>query len=108
MRIIFIALIVIAPIRAGCVRNYKDGLIPLYRQYNSPKEVVCNLQTGDSIHVLKKKDSMSLVQLNESCQGWISSSMIDSLVFPVQRPKMKLDDIDICDWESCLEKDTLQ
>ncbi len=51
---------------------------------------------------------MSLVQLNESCQGWISSSMIDSLVFPVRRPKMKLDDIDICDWETCLENDSLQ
>lgn len=103
-----IALIVIALILAGCTRSYNYGQIPLYRQYDSQKNIMCYLQTGDSIRVHKKKDSMSLVQLNESCQGWISSSMIDSLVFPIRRPKMKLDDIDICDWETCLENDSLQ
>ena len=83
----------------GCTRSYKNGNIPLYRQKDF-QDTVCRLQTGDSVLVIKRTDSATLVRPKDerccanlfsdcenwlpSCTGWIPNTMLDSLIIPPQ------------------------
>jgi hypothetical protein len=85
----------------GCAifgkRSFSYGNIPLYKTKDL-QNIVCYLQTNDSIYLVKKSDSISLVRPSEercsatwwsvcedwlpSCQGWVSNVYLDSLISP--------------------------
>ena len=78
----------------GCAisfRSYKEGNIPVYR-LRDRQEVLCYLRTGDSIHMIKRADTLSLLctidkkclnwdcsKTTQACMGWVLNTMLDSL-----------------------------
>lgn len=91
------ALTVALLVLSGCsYRSYQDGNIPLFR-LKDLEEQLCSLRSGDTIHILKKMDSVSLINVGvhcekglfsddwdwecrSPCQGWVSNTSLDSLI----------------------------
>lgn len=90
-----IALATLFFVLSGCFhRNYQDGNIPLFKLKNM-EEQTCSLCSGDTIRILRKMDSVSLINVgnhckkglfsddwdcSSPCQGWVSNANLDSLV----------------------------
>ena len=83
----------------GCAifgkQSFSHGNIPLYKTKDL-QNIVCYLQTSDSVYLVKKSDATSLVRpraercsatwwsgcedWQPSCQGWVSNIYLDSLI----------------------------
>ena len=90
-----IALLAIIAALIGCAisfRSYKEGNIPVYR-LRDRQEVLCYLRTGDSIKMIRRTDTLSLLSVVDgrcskwdcsdtkpACMGWVLNTMLDSLV----------------------------
>ena len=90
-----IALLAIIAALIGCAisfRSYKEGNIPVYR-LRDRQEVLCYLRTGDSINMIRRTDTLSLLSVVDgrctkwgcsdtkpACMGWVLNTMLDSLV----------------------------
>ena len=90
------ALLAVLAALIGCAisyRSYKEGNIPVYK-LRDRQEVLCYLQTGDSIRIVKSADTLSLLSVVDgrcskwgcsdtkpACMGWVLNTMLDSLAY---------------------------